>query len=114
LSFTAIQRFSFESSADSHSQDLVLFHRRICKDAKFVGKPRAEHIVPKVAHFMRHFKDSSFSLSLTALTSIAKNVFGDPSRAQHLYESIHSYGLFQGEACGTLDYRCADKKKLAS
>ena len=45
---------------------------------------------------MRHFKDSSFSLSLTALTSIAKNVFGDPARAQHLYESIHSYGLFQG------------------
>ncbi|CAG0924575.1 unnamed protein product, partial [Notodromas monacha] len=81
-----------------NSQDLVLFHRRICKDAKFVGKPRAEHIVPKVAQFMKHFRDSSFSLSTTALTSIAKNVFGDPARAQLLYESVHSYELFTNQS----------------
>jgi hypothetical protein len=78
-----------------HSSDLLLFHRKICKDTKFVGRPRTEDIVPKVAHFMKQFTGSSHVLSASALGSISKNVFGDASKVQLFQQSIKSYLLFQ-------------------
>ncbi|CAG0925571.1 unnamed protein product, partial [Notodromas monacha] len=78
-----------------HSHDLLLFHRKICKDSKFVGRPRIEDIVPKVIHFMKPFEGSAYSLSQSVLNSISKNVFGDTSRGNLFQQSIYSYALFQ-------------------